>query len=81
MRGKGGSALVVLPPGTGKSLLQAELIRSVISSNPEARVMALTHSKELCAQNRAELDLLWPEKDRMDESGEPQHTIGIYSAG
>lgn len=81
LRGGGGSALAVLPPGTGKSLLLAELIRSMVSSNPEARVMALTHSKELCAQNKQELDRLWPAEERKNEAGEPQHTIGIYSAG
>ena len=67
-----GNPLVVLPPGTGKSLLCAELIRSTRTTNPSARCIVLAHSQELVMQNHDEFARLWPEG---------AGSAGIYSAG
>ncbi|RVU14288.1 DEAD/DEAH box helicase [Methylobacterium oryzihabitans] len=66
----GRSGLVVLPTGAGKSLVIAALIRETLERAPGARVAVVTHSRELIAQNHAELLALWP--------GAP---AGIVSAG
>jgi superfamily II DNA or RNA helicase len=66
---KAGNQLVVLPPGTGKSLLVAELIRSARKSNPNARILVLTASKELVVQNADELRRLCPDE-----------TVSMYNA-
>lgn len=68
---KKGHPLAVLPPGTGKSLIVAELIRSTRVANPTARIFVLTTSQELVSQNVAELERWYPEEDE----------VGIYSAG
>jgi DNA repair protein RadD len=65
-----GNPLVVLPTGAGKSLFIAEWMRGVLAMDPRARILCLTHVRELVAQNHAELIGLWP--------GAP---AGIYSAG
>ena len=66
-----GHPLAVLPPGTGKSLIVAELIRSTRQANPTARVFVLTTSQELVSQNVAELERWYPEEKE----------VGIFSAG
>ena len=66
---KAGNQLVVLPPGTGKSLLVAELIRSARKANPNARILVLTASKELVVQNADELRRLCPDE-----------TVSMYNA-
>jgi DNA repair protein RadD len=68
---KKGHPLAVLPPGTGKSLIVAELIRSTRLANPTARILVLTTSQELVSQNVAELERWYPEED----------DVGVYSAG
>ncbi|MGW8278545.1 DEAD/DEAH box helicase family protein [Sphingomonas aurantiaca] len=67
---KGGNPLVVLPTGAGKSLTMAEWIKLVFESDPSARIVIVTHVKELVAQNYAELIGVWPEAP-----------AGVYSAG
>jgi DNA repair protein RadD len=47
--------LIVIPPGGGKSLVIADLVRSIIEMNPEARVLVPTHRRELVQQDAAEL--------------------------
>ncbi len=64
------SGLVVLPTGTGKSLVQAELIRRLGTASDAVRILAVSHVQELIAQNAAALSRLWP--------GAP---MGICSAG
>lgn len=61
---------VVLPTGTGKSLVQAELIRRVLEDAPYVRILALCHSKELVGQNYQETMSIWP-----------ACPAGVYSAG
>lgn len=70
--GRGGETglLVVLPTGAGKALVIAALARETLARNPLARVAIVTHSRELVAQNFAELQRHWPEAP-----------AGIFSAG
>lgn len=67
---KVGNPLVVLPTGTGKSVVIAEFVRGAMEAYPDTRILCLTHVKELIAQNFAALLRLWP-----------QAPAGIYSAG
>jgi DNA repair protein RadD len=66
----GGDGLVVLPTGAGKALVIAALVAETLARRPEARIAVVTHSRELIAQNHAELTRYWPEAP-----------AGIYSAG
>jgi DNA repair protein RadD len=65
-----GNPLVVLPTGSGKSLVIAEWCRLVFDQDPRARIIILTHVQELVAQNYTELMGMWPDAP-----------AGIYSAG
>jgi DNA repair protein RadD len=65
-----GNPLVVMPTGTGKSVVIAGFIREAIAAWPDTRVLVLTHVKELIQQNRMALLPAWPEAP-----------AGIYSAG
>lgn len=66
----GGSPLLVLPTGAGKSVIFAGFCKSAIERFPETRILMLTHVKELIAQNYAALIRAWPDAP-----------AGIYSAG
>jgi DNA repair protein RadD len=55
-----GNPVIELPTGSGKSLIQAELIRGILEKSPGQRFLCLTHVKELIAQNYAELMGIWP---------------------
>lgn len=65
-----GNPILALPTGTGKSVIIADFVRYVIQAYPGARVLMLTHVKELIEQNYAKLTALWPTAP-----------AGIYSAG
>lgn len=62
--------LAVLPTGTGKSIVVAEVCRRAYEWDPGVRILMLTHVQELVAQNFAELIGLWPDAP-----------AGVYSAG
>ena len=64
-----GHPCVVLPTGSGKSVVIAELCRQAITEWPETRILMLTRSVELINQNAEKLRTIWP--------GAP---MGIYSA-
>lgn len=66
----GGNALVVLPTGSGKSLIIAALCKEMLEDYPTMRIAIATHVRELIAQDYKELLALWPEAP-----------VGIYSAG
>jgi DNA repair protein RadD len=66
----GGNALIVLPTGSGKSLVIAALCQEMLRDYPTLRIGMITHVRELIAQNFKELMALWP-----------QAPAGIYSAG
>ncbi|MFD1300737.1 DEAD/DEAH box helicase [Methylobacterium marchantiae] len=69
-RNDAGNGLIVLPTGAGKAFVIAALVREVIAARPEARVVIVTHTRELIAQNHRELMAYWPDAP-----------AGIYSAG
>lgn len=63
-----GSPIVVLPTGSGKSLLAAMLIDQALKFN--GRIIVLAHRKELLQQNADEIRGMIPGVD-----------VGVYSAG
>lgn len=65
-----GNPLVVMPTGTGKSVVIAAFLREAIEGWHDTRVLVLTHVKELIQQNFAALLRMWPTAP-----------AGIYSAG
>ena len=65
-----GNPLLVLPTGSGKSVIQAAFIESVLSKYPNQRFLLLSHVKELLEQNAKKIIALCPER-----------RVGIYSAG
>lgn len=69
LRENEGAPVMVLPVGSGKSLVMAELIRDACQYDG-VRVLVLAHVKELLEQNHKELKGHWPAVD-----------VGIYSAG
>jgi DNA repair protein RadD len=68
--GNKGNPLVLLPQGTGKSVVIADFVREAITQWPGTRIMMLTHVKELIEQNYAKLLSIWPTAP-----------AGIFSAG
>lgn len=65
-----GNPIVVMPTGTGKSLVIGGFIKRALTSYPGQRIIKLTHVKELIEQNFEKLLALWPTAP-----------AGIYSAG
>ena len=65
-----GNPLVVLPTGTGKSLVIAAFCGRVLDMHADSKILIVTHVRELIAQNYAELIGLWPDAP-----------VGINSAG
>ena len=64
-----GHPCVVMPTGSGKSIVIAELCKQAITEWPETKIVMLTRSIELINQNAEKLRTIWP--------GAP---LGIYSA-
>lgn len=67
---KQGNPLVVMPTGTGKSVVIADFTKGAATAFPGTRILMLTHVKELIEQNFQALIRMWPEAP-----------AGIYSAG
>lgn len=65
-----GNPLVLMPTGTGKSVVIADFSRSVLHQFPHSRIMCVTHVETLIEQNYAKFLELWPTAP-----------AGIYSAG
>jgi len=65
-----GNPLVVMPTGTGKSVVIAEFLRGALNTWSDTRVIVLTHVRELIQQNFNAMLRSWPEAP-----------AGIYSAG
>lgn len=65
-----GNPVVVMPTGTGKSLVIAEFIRRAILKYPKTRILVLTHVKELIEQNFEKLVDIFPTAP-----------AGVFSAG
>lgn len=58
--GGAGHPILALPTGTGKSLIQGELIRQIFHWYPGQRVLGLTHVQELIEQNAQTILNVWP---------------------
>jgi len=67
-----GDPLVVLPTGSGKSVVQADFVAEAIGMFPSTRVLCLTHVKELIDQNALRLRMHAPKLRPL---------IGVNSAG
>ena len=65
-----GNCILSLPTGSGKSIVQAELLRRSLASYPQERFLLVTHVRELLQQNYDRLLDVWPEAP-----------VGLYSAG
>lgn len=65
-----GNPIVVMPTGTGKSVVQAGFLKQVLTSAPGQRILCMTHVKELIEQNAIRCRQLWPTAP-----------VGIHSAG
>ncbi len=60
--GKPASAnpVIAMPTGTGKSLVIAGIVKRALWAKPDARILMLTHVKELITQNADKLNTLFP---------------------
>jgi DNA repair protein RadD len=65
-----GNPILVLPGGTGKSIILAGFTARALHEYPTTRIMCLTHVKELIEQNASKLKTIWPAAP-----------MGVYSAG
>ncbi len=57
---KSGNPLILLPTGTGKSLVIAGLLKFINQSWGSVRAMVITHVKELIEQNHDKFQKFWP---------------------
>ena len=57
---EGGSPLIELATGTGKSVVIATMVRELMGRFPGMRILALVHVKELVEQNVKAIMRLWP---------------------
>jgi DNA repair protein RadD len=69
-RSLGKSPLVVAPTGSGKSIIIADFIKRTCSEWPHVRVLVITDSRDLIAQNEKQMRAHWQDA-----------STGIYSAG
>ena len=65
-----GNPVLNLPTGAGKSHIVAALCKEAVQNYPGTRILMLTHTRELIAQNAEKMRLHWPNAP-----------LGIYSAG
>lgn len=65
-----GNPVLVLPTGSGKSVVLSELCRDAITSWPETRILVLSHVKEILEQDATKIRQHWPAAP-----------LGVYSAG
>lgn len=56
----GGNGLIVLPTGAGKALVIAKIIEELLADYPDMRILNVTHSASLVAQNFEEFVGLMP---------------------
>lgn len=70
MQKRDGNPLIVMPTGTGKSVVLAAIAGDAVWNWPETRILILSHVRELLQQDYASLLRLWPDAP-----------AGLYSAG
>ena len=56
-----GNPLIVLPTGTGKSVVIAEFCKRILAEWSDTKILVVTHVRELIKQNYDELKTMWPE--------------------
>ena len=56
-----GNPLIVLPTGTGKSVVIADFCKRILTQWPDTKILVITHVRELIRQNYEELKGFWPE--------------------
>ena len=69
MRNGGTAGLAILPTGTGKSHIIADLIQQLFLHNKKNRILMLTHVKELIEQNFEKLKEHWEDPPRRPPAG------------
>lgn len=69
-RRSAGHPLLVLPTGSGKSIVQAAFIQEALQAFPTERFVLVSHVRELLQQNLNKLLTVWPAAP-----------VGLYSAG
>lgn len=67
---KTGHPCVVLPTGSGKSIVIADFCKTALAKWGSTRILMLTATKELVEQNAEKMRLIWPNAP-----------IGVYCAG
>lgn len=65
-----GNPCIVAPTGSGKAHIIAGFCEDILRKKPDAKILVLSHVKELLVQDAEKIRLAWP-----------QAPIGIYSAG
>lgn len=65
-----GNPCIVAPTGSGKAHIIAGFCEDILKRNKNAKILVLSHVKELLVQDAEKIRLAWP-----------QAPIGIYSAG
>ena len=55
-----GNPLIVLPTGTGKSVVIADFCKRILTQWPDTKILVITHVRELIRQNYEELKGYWP---------------------
>ena len=76
--------LIVLPTGTGKSLVLADICRRSIAEYGNMKIVVVTHVMELIKQNHDEMLALWPEAPAGINSagvGRREHQAAITFCG
>ena len=53
--------LLVLPTGSGKTIVFVSLIKEILESEPKNRILILAHRQELIAQAKDKLLMVWPD--------------------
>ena len=56
-----GNPLIVLPTGTGKSVVIADFCKRILTQWSDTKILVITHVRELIRQNYEELKGFWPE--------------------
>ena len=69
-RNKTGNPVIVMPTGSGKSYVIADIAKRAIEKRPDSRILMVTHRKELIEQDYEKLAQIIPKEK-----------LGIYSAG
>lgn len=69
LRNQSGNPIIVLPTGSGKSIILAQIVKDAVTLW-NGRVLLLTHVRELIEQNADKIRKLCPEVN-----------VGLYSAG